>query len=133
VFLLCFEQQQKKIVRNFKLPRIDEEKFDPMFCQLSELAEKECELVWKESGRWLKFQELVELGSQRWSRPHVATLSAHALTQLKSVINQGAVFLDAFFVLTLANFVGNSTDLLLLLLLCQSDNLARKTIYTYDN
>jgi hypothetical protein len=38
---------------------------------------------WRETARWVKFEEDVEEGGNRWSKPHVATLSLHALFQLR--------------------------------------------------
>ncbi len=34
---------------------------------------------WAECARWIKFEEDVEDGGERWSKPHVATLSLHSL------------------------------------------------------
>ena len=45
--------------------------------------------------RWVKFEEDVEEGGSRWSKPHVATLSLHSLFELRSLILNGAVLLDA--------------------------------------
>ena len=33
--------------------------------------------------RWVKFEEDVEEGGNRWSKPHVATLSLHSLFELR--------------------------------------------------
>ncbi|KAM4687687.1 LOW QUALITY PROTEIN: sodium bicarbonate cotransporter 3 [Discoglossus pictus] len=53
---------------------------------------EECE--WKETARWLKFEEDVEDGGDRWSKPYVATLSLHSLFELRSCILNGTVMLD---------------------------------------
>lgn len=52
------------------------------------------ELEWKETARWVKFEEDVEEGGNRWSKPHVATLSLHALFELRSLLTNGTVMLD---------------------------------------
>lgn len=52
------------------------------------------ELEWKETARWVKFEEDVEEGGNRWSKPHVATLSLHSLFELRSLLNAGTVMLD---------------------------------------
>uniref|UniRef100_A0A8C6Q310 Anion exchange protein n=1 Tax=Nothobranchius furzeri TaxID=105023 RepID=A0A8C6Q310_NOTFU len=51
-------------------------------------------MEWKETARWIKFEEKVEKGGERWSKPHVATLSLHSLMELKSYIEKGTVLLD---------------------------------------
>lgn len=44
--------------------------------------------------RWIKFEEKVEKGGERWSKPHVATLSLHSLMELKMCIEKGTIMLD---------------------------------------
>lgn len=44
--------------------------------------------------RWLKFEEDVEDGGERWSKPYVATLSLHSLFELRSCIINGTMLLD---------------------------------------
>ena len=44
--------------------------------------------------RWIKFEEDVEEGGERWSKPHVATLSLHSLFELRSMILNGTICLD---------------------------------------
>lgn len=44
--------------------------------------------------RWLKFEEDVEDGGERWSKPYVATLSLHSLFELRSCIINSTVLLD---------------------------------------
>ena len=44
--------------------------------------------------RWVKFEEDVEEGGNRWSKPHVATLSLHSLFELRSLLLNGTVSLD---------------------------------------
>uniref|UniRef100_A0A1B0G1L3 Anion exchange protein n=1 Tax=Glossina morsitans morsitans TaxID=37546 RepID=A0A1B0G1L3_GLOMM len=52
------------------------------------------EIEWKETARWIKFEEDVEEGGNRWSKPHVATLSLHSLFELRSLLLNGTVILD---------------------------------------
>ncbi|XP_076028035.1 sodium bicarbonate cotransporter 3-like isoform X4 [Genypterus blacodes] len=47
-----------------------------------------------ETDTWLKFEEDVEDGGERWSKPYVATLSLHSLFELRSCILNGTVLLD---------------------------------------
>lgn len=44
--------------------------------------------------RWLKFEEDVEDGGERWSKPYVADFSLHSLFELRSCILNGTVLLD---------------------------------------
>lgn len=44
---------------------------------------------------WVKFEEDVEEGGSRWSKPHVATLSLHSLFELRSLLLNGPILLDA--------------------------------------
>lgn len=46
------------------------------------------------TGRWIKFEEDVEEGGERWSKPRVATLSLHSLFELRKGILTGTVLLD---------------------------------------
>ena len=49
---------------------------------------------WREMARWLKFEEAVEEGGDRWSKPHVGTLSLYSLFELRSALLRGTVLLD---------------------------------------
>ena len=51
-------------------------------------------MEWKETARWIKFEEDVEEGGNKWSKPHVATLSLHSLFELRSCLLKGTVLLD---------------------------------------
>ncbi|KAM8905003.1 sodium-driven chloride bicarbonate exchanger-like isoform 2-T2 [Spinachia spinachia] len=74
----------------------DEEHIPPaLFTELDEICLREGEdAEWKETARWLKFEEDVEDGGERWSKPYVATLSLHSLFELRSCIMNGTVMLD---------------------------------------
>ncbi|KAF6734989.1 Electrogenic sodium bicarbonate cotransporter 1 [Oryzias melastigma] len=66
-----------------------------LFTELDELLSVDGqELEWKETSRWIKFEEKVEKGGERWSKPHVATLSLHSLMELKAFIEKGTVKFD---------------------------------------
>ncbi|XP_015786320.1 sodium-driven chloride bicarbonate exchanger isoform X3 [Tetranychus urticae] len=66
----------------------------PLFSELEELVSDGNELEWRETARWIKFEEDVEEGGDRWSKPHVATISLHSLFELRSCILNGTVMLD---------------------------------------
>ncbi|KAM9252096.1 electroneutral sodium bicarbonate exchanger 1 [Cariama cristata] len=66
-----------------------------LFTELDEICVKEGQdAEWKETARWLKFEEDVEDGGERWSKPYVATLSLHSLFELRSCLINGTVLLD---------------------------------------
>ncbi|XP_040442228.1 electrogenic sodium bicarbonate cotransporter 1 isoform X4 [Falco naumanni] len=66
-----------------------------LFTELDELlAIDGQEMEWKETARWIKFEEKVEQGGERWSKPHVATLSLHSLFELRTCIEKGSIMLD---------------------------------------
>nr|XP_054519301.1 electroneutral sodium bicarbonate exchanger 1 isoform X3 [Pan troglodytes] len=80
-----------------------------LFTELDEICMKEGEdAEWKETARWLKFEEDVEDGGERWSKPYVATLSLHSLFELRSCLINGTVLLDMR-----ANSIEEISDLIL--------------------
>ncbi|XP_015214444.1 sodium-driven chloride bicarbonate exchanger isoform X1 [Lepisosteus oculatus] len=75
----------------------DDEEHIPhdLFTELDEICVRDGEEAeWRETARWLKFEEDVEDGGERWSKPYVATLSLHSLFELRSCILNGIVLLD---------------------------------------
>ncbi|XP_011640846.1 electroneutral sodium bicarbonate exchanger 1 isoform X14 [Pogonomyrmex barbatus] len=66
----------------------------PLFSEMEELVKDGDEMEWKETARWIKFEEDVEEGGNRWSKPHVATLSLHSLFELRSLLLNGTIMLD---------------------------------------
>ncbi|XP_072605875.1 anion exchange protein 4 isoform X1 [Vulpes vulpes] len=68
---------------------------DPLlFIQLNELLGWPQALEWRETGRWVLFEEKVEVGAGRWSVPHVPTLALSSLQKLHSLLAEGLVLLD---------------------------------------
>ncbi|XP_040004081.1 anion exchange protein 3 isoform X3 [Xiphias gladius] len=66
-----------------------------LFVELNELiVEKDHEMRWKERARWIKFEEDVEEETDRWGKPHVASLSFRSLLELRRTITHGAILLD---------------------------------------
>uniref|UniRef100_A0A4W5RBI0 Anion exchange protein n=1 Tax=Hucho hucho TaxID=62062 RepID=A0A4W5RBI0_9TELE len=64
-----------------------------VFVELNELVmDKNQELQWRETARWIKFEEDVEEETDRWGKPHVASLSFRSLLEL--LVFLGAVLLD---------------------------------------
>ncbi|XP_041470500.1 electroneutral sodium bicarbonate exchanger 1-like isoform X3 [Lytechinus variegatus] len=68
----------------------------PVYSEMEELFyDKEGRLLeWKETARWVKYEENVDHGAGRWSKPHVATLSLHSLFELRKFIRNGGVQLN---------------------------------------
>uniref|UniRef100_A0A0N5CFI4 Anion exchange protein n=1 Tax=Strongyloides papillosus TaxID=174720 RepID=A0A0N5CFI4_STREA len=58
---------------------------------------------WKETARWLKYEEDAEEINNRWGQPHVAFLSFDSLIQLRKVMSKGEFHFDVD--------IGNFNDL----------------------
>ncbi|XP_075826980.1 anion exchange protein 4 isoform X5 [Microtus pennsylvanicus] len=68
---------------------------DPLlFIQLNELLGWPQVLEWRETGRWMLFEEKLEVDAGRWSAPHVPTLALPSLQNLRSLLAEGIVLLD---------------------------------------
>ncbi|XP_030198066.1 electrogenic sodium bicarbonate cotransporter 4 isoform X1 [Gadus morhua] len=65
-----------------------------LFTEMDTLQQDGDELEWKESARWVKFEEKVEEGGERWSKPHVSTLTLHSLFELRTCLQTGSILLD---------------------------------------
>ncbi|XP_045140836.1 anion exchange protein 4 isoform X2 [Echinops telfairi] len=65
-----------------------------LFIQLNELLGWPQALEWRETGRWMLFEEKLEVGAGRWSTPHVPTLALPSLQKLRSLLAEGLVLLD---------------------------------------
>lgn len=58
--------------------------------ELNELiVDKNQEMQWKETARWIKFEEDVEQETDRWGKPHVASLSFRSLLELRRTLSHG--------------------------------------------
>lgn len=68
--------------------------FQQVFVQLDELIGTGEDREWKETARWIKYEEHIEEGSDRWGKPHVASLSFHSLLNLRRCLETGVVLLD---------------------------------------
>uniref|UniRef100_A0A8C2BIT4 Anion exchange protein n=1 Tax=Cyprinus carpio TaxID=7962 RepID=A0A8C2BIT4_CYPCA len=74
--------------------REEDEPTPTLFTEMDTLQYEGGEMEWKESARWVKFEEKVEEGGERWSKPHVSTLSLHSLFELRTCLQTGCVLLD---------------------------------------
>lgn len=87
------EQYLQNIVGANKKMQIDHSPHE-VFVQLDELQGTGEEREWKETARWIKYEEDVEEGADRWGRPHVASLSFHSLLNLRRCLETGVVLMD---------------------------------------
>ena len=61
-----------------------------VFVELEELETGSFDdLEWKETARWIKFEEDVEQDVGRWGRPHVSALAFHSLVDLRKGLEKG--------------------------------------------
>lgn len=61
-----------------------------VFVELNELViDRNQELQWRETARWIKFEEEVEEETERWGRPHIPSLSFRSLLELRKTISHG--------------------------------------------
>uniref|UniRef100_A0A671K2B4 Anion exchange protein n=1 Tax=Sinocyclocheilus anshuiensis TaxID=1608454 RepID=A0A671K2B4_9TELE len=90
--------------------REEDEPTPTLFTEMDTLQHEGGEMEWKESKssqgsickvasslcflRWVKFEEKVEEGGERWSKPHVSTLSLHSLFELRTCLQTGCILLD---------------------------------------
>ena len=87
MFLLKEEEGEAGLKEN-------KESHPALFTEMGELTTVGVEQEWRETARWVKFEEDVEEGGNRWSKPHVATLSLHSLFELRSCLLNGTVIID---------------------------------------
>ncbi|GIY32728.1 anion exchange protein 2 [Caerostris extrusa] len=64
--------------------------------ELHELKEYELtdSVEWRQTARWIKYEEDVELGPDKWGKPHVPPLSFRSLLKLRQCLDSGGVLLD---------------------------------------
>lgn len=87
------EQYLQNIMAANKKAPIDHSPHE-VFVQLDELQGAGEDREWKETARWIKYEEDVEEGADRWGRPHVASLSFHSLLNLRRCLETGVVLMD---------------------------------------
>uniref|UniRef100_A0A6I8SUW8 Anion exchange protein n=1 Tax=Xenopus tropicalis TaxID=8364 RepID=A0A6I8SUW8_XENTR len=64
-----------------------------VFVELNELiCEGVHKMQWRETARWIKFEENVEQETSRWGKPHVASLSFRSLLELRKTITNGTCY-----------------------------------------
>ncbi|XP_070499524.1 band 3 anion transport protein-like isoform X2 [Chironomus tepperi] len=87
------DQYIQNIIGANKKSNIDRSPHE-VFVQLDELSGLGEDREWKETARWIKYEEDVMEGSDRWGKPHVASLSFHSLLNLRRCLETGVVLMD---------------------------------------
>lgn len=65
-----------------------------LFIQLNELTLTSENQEWRETARWIKYEENVVEGVERWGQPHVSSLSFHSLLNLRRCLESGVIMMD---------------------------------------
>lgn len=61
-----------------------------VFVELNELViDRNQELQWRETARWIKFEEELDEETERWGKPHIASLTFRSLLELRKTISHG--------------------------------------------
>ncbi|XP_059812609.1 solute carrier family 4 member 1b (Diego blood group) isoform X1 [Hypanus sabinus] len=71
-----------------------EDAFSKVFVEMNELMKDGDKYYWMERGRWIMYEENLDLDTNRWSHPHVPCLSFRSLLEVQRAIKDGAVLLD---------------------------------------
>ncbi|KAL8617686.1 hypothetical protein ACOMHN_064940 [Nucella lapillus] len=79
------------LIRDIKSPKYRSRQ---VFCEMDLLKQRGDIYEWRESGRWVKYEETVEEGGKRWSKPHVASLSMHYVMELRKCLLEGVFLKD---------------------------------------
>ncbi|XP_074141247.1 anion exchange protein 4 [Sminthopsis crassicaudata] len=66
-----------------------------LFIQMNELLGSPENLEWRETGRWILFEEKLDLEAKHWSSPHVPTLSLSSIWELRALLTTGLVLLES--------------------------------------
>ncbi|XP_045178660.2 anion exchange protein 2-like isoform X2 [Mercenaria mercenaria] len=94
---VIYAGKSDKSKRKYFKPEVKKYDHTPheVFVELDELnVVDDYEVEWREKARWIKFEEDVEEGAERWGKPHVASLSFHSLLELRKGLEQGSLMLD---------------------------------------
>ena len=80
--VLCFFVQVSYSAFKERLERDKTPK--SLFIEMDVLKEDQ----WQEQARWIKFEEDLMEGADRWGNPHVSSLSFHSLINLRLVLEK---------------------------------------------
>ncbi|CAL1547649.1 unnamed protein product [Lymnaea stagnalis] len=65
-----------------------------LFCEMDVLCKLGDFYLWRETARWVKYEEFIEEGGMRWSKPHVSALSLPSLFELRNSLASGLCLLN---------------------------------------
>lgn len=65
-----------------------------LFIQLNELTLVNDALEWRETARWIRYEETVQQEADRFGQPHIASLSFNSLLNARRCIGNGVLMLD---------------------------------------
>uniref|UniRef100_A0A8B9DYM8 Anion exchange protein n=1 Tax=Anser cygnoides TaxID=8845 RepID=A0A8B9DYM8_ANSCY len=119
IFASSISSAAERVRAILQQEEVGDRKCPLLFIQLNELLSTPAGLEWKETqallamgmgeiplayfvpltlsfflGRWIKFEEKVEDGGERWSMPHIPALPLHSLFELRTCLQKGTVLLD---------------------------------------
>uniref|UniRef100_A0A8B9CBM8 Anion exchange protein n=1 Tax=Anser brachyrhynchus TaxID=132585 RepID=A0A8B9CBM8_9AVES len=94
IFASSISSAAERVRAILQQEEVGDRKCPLLFIQLNELLSTPAGLEWKETARWIKFEEKVEDGGERWSMPHIPALPLHSLFELRTCLQKGTVLLD---------------------------------------
>uniref|UniRef100_A0A493THJ8 Anion exchange protein n=1 Tax=Anas platyrhynchos platyrhynchos TaxID=8840 RepID=A0A493THJ8_ANAPP len=94
IFASSISSAAERVRAILQQEEVGDRKCPLLFIQLNELLSTPAGLEWKEMARWIKFEEKVEDGGERWSMPHIPALPLHSLFELRTCLQKGTVLLD---------------------------------------
>lgn len=75
----------------FRSSRAVDHRPHDLFVELDELTFYQQDRMWQwnEKARWIRFEEDLVEGGERWGKAHVASLSFHSLLQMRNLLESG--------------------------------------------
>ncbi|OXA40706.1 Electroneutral sodium bicarbonate exchanger 1 [Folsomia candida] len=58
----------------------------PLFIEMAQFCRDGGREEWREAARWVKYEEDIEEGGQRWSKPYVSAIHLSALNELRGIL-----------------------------------------------
>ncbi len=86
----------ERVFRMLQQQQSDSRAVHPLFLEMEMLTYNASigDSEWTEMARWVKYEEDVEYGGNRWSKPHVATLGLDSLFELRYMLGSGPILFD---------------------------------------
>lgn len=81
------DKMNKMLQRMYSVTKMKEWDHSPhdLFVEMDELEGD----MWVEQARWIKYEEDREIGSERWGKAHISSLSFHSLINLRLCLENG--------------------------------------------